>query len=119
MARRLKAYAEMTRNERYEQTAKAEDAIGDNFYNVIYEGWTVGDFIERFDPMLEQIMTENSTYKPLTSKKKLTAWIVSNQPFTKKENSSDCKVFCSEIQHKVKRERRKHYGYRVENMPLL
>ena len=93
MARRLKAYAEMTRNERYEQTAKAEDAIGDDFYNMIYEGWTVGDFIERLDPMLERIMTEHSTYKPLTSKKELATWTANHQPYYGKKIPAVVKYF--------------------------
>ena len=81
----------MTLNERYEQEAAREDAalasIGgyDGYNKHIWEGWTVGDFIEALKVELDLIMTGRSIYKPLKTKKELRKWCADNQPYYKQE----------------------------------
>ena len=79
----------MTPNERYEREAAALDAaleaVGDNYDRHIWEGWTVGDFIEALKPELDLIMTGRSTYKPLKTKKALRKWCADRQPYYKEE----------------------------------
>ena len=74
----------MTRNEQYEREAAAqeaaEQAIGNSIDKHIWEGWTVGDFIEALKPELDLIMTGRSWRKPFTTKKALEAWCADNQP---------------------------------------
>ena len=77
----------MTLNEKYEQEAAREDAalasIGgyDGYNKHIWEGWTVGDFIEALKVELDLIMTGRSIYKPLKTKKDLAKWCADNQPY--------------------------------------
>lgn len=50
----------------------------------VWEGWTVEDFIEELEPLLEMIMTGRSIEKPLASRDELKKWCMSNQPYYKK-----------------------------------
>jgi hypothetical protein len=50
----------------------------------IWEGWTVGDFIEDLAPLLNQIMTSKSYIEPLETIAELADWCTSNQPNYKK-----------------------------------
>ncbi len=49
----------------------------------IWEGWTVGDFIEALQPELDRIMNGRSWRKPLRNRHELEAWCCSNQPYYK------------------------------------
>ena len=42
----------------------------------IWEGWTVGDFVERLAPELDRIMSGHSWHRPFTSKQELAMWVV-------------------------------------------
>ena len=50
----------------------------------IWEGWTVGDFVERLTPELDHIMSGRSWRRPFTSKQELAVWCRENQPYYKK-----------------------------------
>ncbi len=66
-----------------------------NFDKHIYEGWTVGDFIEELQPNLDMIQTGNSWLKPMTTKTELRKWIGENQPYYKKPVPEVVNYFCS------------------------
>lgn len=55
-----------------------------NLKKVVYEGWTIGDFINELQPLLDIIMSGLSWKKPLTNKDELKKWCVDNQPYYKK-----------------------------------
>ena len=50
----------------------------------IWEGWTVGAFIDELAPTIQMIMSGHSWQKPFTSKAELAQWCRDNQPYYKK-----------------------------------
>ena len=52
--------------------------------NHIWEGWTVGDFIEALQPQADIIMAGQSWRKPFESRAELEAWCKDNQPYYKR-----------------------------------
>jgi hypothetical protein len=50
----------------------------------IWEGWTVGDFIDELEPSFDMIMRNYSHIKPFTNKQDLKNWVKDNQPYYKK-----------------------------------
>lgn len=50
----------------------------------IWEGWTVGDFIDELTPTFNMIMSNNSWRKPFKDDKELKEWCKDNQPYYKK-----------------------------------
>ena len=52
----------------------------------IWEGWTVGDFIDDLNPMFRMIQNPNipTTDKGFKSKAELKAWVKDHQPYYKK-----------------------------------
>lgn len=50
----------------------------------IWEGWTVGAFINDLEPMFNQIMGGYSWQKPFTTKEQVKTWCMDNQPGYKK-----------------------------------
>jgi len=55
-----------------------------NLNKHIWEGWTVGSFINDLEPLFNQIMSGNSWQKPFTTKEELKKWCMDNQPGYKK-----------------------------------
>ena len=49
----------------------------------IWEGWTVGDFIEALQLQADMIMDGRSWRKPFCSRAELEAWCRDNQPYYK------------------------------------
>lgn len=49
----------------------------------IWEGWTVGDFVDRLAPELDRIMSGRSWHRPFTTKQELATWCRENQPYYK------------------------------------
>ena len=47
----------------------------------IWEGWTVGDFVEALQPQADMIMAGQSWRKPFESHAELEAWCKDNQPY--------------------------------------
>lgn len=50
---------------------------------VIWEGWTVQNFIDALEPQIHMIMTGQSWKKPFKSRKELAKWCQENQPYYK------------------------------------
>jgi hypothetical protein len=50
----------------------------------IWEGWTVGNFIDELEPTFNMIMKGNSWQKPFKTKEEIKNWCKDNQPFYKK-----------------------------------
>ena len=65
-----------------------------NLTKHIWEGWTVGDFINELSWQIEMIMNGNTTQKPFTNKKELVEWCASNQPYYKKK-IADVNNYCA------------------------
>lgn len=55
-----------------------------NINKEIWEGWTVGDFIEELEPLAGMVMSGASWNKPFINKKELAEWCKDNQPYYKK-----------------------------------
>lgn len=47
----------------------------------IWEGWTVGDFIEALQSQADLIMAGRSWRNPFTSMRELERWCADNQPY--------------------------------------
>jgi len=50
----------------------------------IWEGWTVGSFINELEPTFNMIMRGQSCQKPFKTKDEVKAWCKDNQPYYKK-----------------------------------
>lgn len=50
----------------------------------IWEGWTVGDFIDELSPTLEMIQSGQSWKNKIMSANELKEWCKDNQPYYKK-----------------------------------
>ena len=55
-----------------------------NMEKHIWEGWTVRNFIEELEPLVDMIMKGNSMEEPFKNKKEMSAWIKDNQPYYNK-----------------------------------
>lgn len=66
-----------------------------DFNKHIYEGWTVGDFIEELQPELDTIQNGQSWKKPMTTKTELRKWVGENQPYYKKPVPEVVNYFCN------------------------
>ena len=51
-----------------------------NFKKHIWEGWTVGAFIESLEPSFDMIVSGQSWQKPFTTTEELKKWCMENQP---------------------------------------
>ena len=75
------------------KTVKEGTAINRN--KEVWEGWTVGNFIDELEPQLDMIMRGQSWKKPFTNKEDLTKWIIDNQPYYKKKIPDVIKYFAN------------------------
>ena len=50
----------------------------------VWEGWTVGTFINDLEPMFNMIMSGRSWQKPFTTKEEVKKWCMDNQSYYKK-----------------------------------
>ena len=55
-----------------------------NLQRVVWEGWTVQDFIDDLEPRIDMIMRGESWQKPFETKAELIAYCKDNQPYYKK-----------------------------------
>jgi len=55
-----------------------------NLNKHIWEGWTVGMFINELEPNVKMIMNGDSWKKPFETKKDIELWCKDNQPYYKK-----------------------------------
>ena len=51
---------------------------------VIWEGWTVQNFIDDLEPMIDMIMNYESFIEPFKAKKEISKYIRENQSYYKK-----------------------------------
>ena len=59
----------------------------------IWEGWTVGDFIDELEPIFNMITKNQSHINPFVDKQELRNWIKDNQPYYKKHIPEVYKYF--------------------------
>ncbi len=50
----------------------------------IWEGWTVGDFIDELEPSFDMIQNHGSWKRPFTDLAELKDWCIYHQPYYKK-----------------------------------
>lgn len=55
-----------------------------NLEKHIWEGWTVGHFIEELEWLFDMIMRNQSHVKPFKTKEEVQEWCMDNQPHYKK-----------------------------------
>ena len=55
-----------------------------NYEKHVWEGWTVRDFIEELEPIVDMIMRGESWQNPFKTKEELKNWCKDNQPYYKK-----------------------------------
>ena len=55
-----------------------------NFNREIWEGWTVKDFIEELEPIVQMIYRGQAIDKPFRNREELKRWCIDNQPYYKK-----------------------------------
>ena len=68
-----------------------------NLNKHIWEGWTVGDFINDLEPVFNMIMNNNSHVNPFKTKDEVKKWCMSNQPYYKKYIPEVVKYFASKL----------------------
>lgn len=59
----------------------------------IWEGWTVGAFIDELEPLFNMIMDGGSYIKPFKSKEDVKKWCMDTQPYYKKNIPDVTKYF--------------------------
>jgi len=72
----------------------------------IWEGWTVGAFIEELEPTFDMIMNGRSWQDPFTTKEEVKRWCMDNQPYYKKYIPGVVNYFWGKVQ-----ERQKAFSY--------
>lgn len=50
----------------------------------IWEGWTVGAFIDELEPIFNMIVEGRSHIKPFKNREEIKKWCMDNQPYYKK-----------------------------------
>ena len=55
-----------------------------NLNRVVWEGWTVQNFIDELSPLIDMIMAGESFIEPFTTKSEMISFIKENQPYYKK-----------------------------------
>lgn len=63
----------------------------------IWEGWTVGDFIDDLEPLLQNIMDGKSWMPVIKDKDALKRWCMDNQPYYKKYIPEVVKYFSNKF----------------------
>ena len=61
----------------------------------VWEGWTVGAFVEELEPQFNMIMNGQSFIDPFKSKDELKKWCMDNQPYYKKHIPDVVNYFAS------------------------
>lgn len=72
-----------------------KDNIKINFNKHICEGWTVKNFIDELEWVIDLIMSDKSWEKPFKTRKELVEWCKNNQPYYKKEIPDVVNYFCN------------------------
>lgn len=69
-----------------------------NMNKHIWEGWTVGGFIQELEPNFNLIMAGQSWQKPFTTREEVKAWCMDNQPYYKKYIADVVNYFWNKVQ---------------------
>ena len=85
---------------RFEERGKMANGGSVNMDKHVWEGWTVGDFIEELEPTFNQIMSGRSWQKPFKTKDEVKAWAMDNQPYYKKNIPEVVNYFWAKAQSK-------------------
>lgn len=56
-----------------------------DFNKHVWEGWTVGSFIDELEWQVDMIMRGEAITKPFKTKTELAEWCMDNQPYHKKK----------------------------------
>lgn len=67
---------------------------------VVWEGWTVRDFIAELEPLADMVASGHGIDRPWKDKKELASWCAENQPYYKKRIPEVVEYFAA------------RYGYR-------
>jgi len=65
-----------------------------DFNKHIWEGWTVGDFIDALEMQLDLIQEGRSWQAPMKTKAEIKKWCMDNQPYYKKHIPDVVNYFC-------------------------
>jgi hypothetical protein len=89
--------------ERLELTARRlrkefEKFAGINMNKEIWEGWTVGNFIEELEPSFDMIMQGQSHQEPFKTVAEVKKWCMENQPYYKKYIPDVVSYFWNKVQ---------------------
>ena len=68
-----------------------------NFDKEIWEGWTIGNFIEELEPTFTQIMADRGWHKPFTTREEIKKWCMEEQPHYKKYIPEIVDYFASKL----------------------
>ena len=68
-----------------------------NFDKEIWEGWTIGNFIEELEPTFTQIMADRGWQKPFTTREEIKKWCMEEQPYYKKYIPEVVDYFASKL----------------------
>lgn len=73
-----------------------------NLNKHIWEGWTVGAFINELEPTFDIIVSNGNTFgnNPFNTKEDVKKWCMDNQPYYKKHIPDVCKYFCNKLKLK-------------------
>ena len=71
-----------------------------NANKVIWEGWTIQNFIDELESSVEMIMNGESWKKPFKDKSELKVYLRENQPYYKKDIPEVLAYFCNK--YKIK-----------------
>ena len=63
----------------------------------IWEGWTVGSFVNELEPSFNMIMGGGSWQKPFKTKDEIKAWCMDNQPYYKKHIPDVVNYFAAQL----------------------
>lgn len=74
--------------------------MGIDYNKVIWEGWTVQQFIDDLAPLVKMIMNGQSWQQPFQTKKELAKWCKENQSYYKKEIPEVVQHFCNQYEIK-------------------
>lgn len=64
----------------------------------IWEGWTVGNFIDELEPQFTMIMNGQSWQDPFTTRDEVKKWCMENQPYYKKYIADVVNYFWKKVQ---------------------
>lgn len=68
-----------------------------NLQKHIWEGWTVGDFIDELEPTFYMIQNHGSWKSPFTSREEIKTWCMDEQPYYKKYIKEVVDYFSSKL----------------------